>query len=107
MLWQDEPYSRHNHYWNGLSIILLGGYVETTYHDDGTVKKVMRRKPGSVRIQPAEEWHRTDYLTEGVTAVTLYFAGRRRREAEWRKDLVCADTDHLNQNWNVNTTKAA
>jgi hypothetical protein len=88
VLWQDEPGSRHNHHWNGLSVILLGGYIETIYGEDGKVKRRIERRPLSIRYQRAEEWHRTDYLNDNTCAVTLYLAGKKRREGQWLKEAI-------------------
>jgi len=86
VVWEDEPNTNHNHNWDALSLILIGGYKETTYNQDGSIKAITERRTGSLRLQKAAEWHRTDYLDRPSPAVTLYIAGRHRRDDEWRKD---------------------
>ncbi len=61
----------HDHYWSYITVVLKGGYKETT--KNGT----FNRKPGYIGYRKAAERHSID-LIEEKPAWTLIFVGRNR-----------------------------
>ena len=65
---KSDPDDLHDHPWAFRTIILYGGYWETT--EKGT----FWRKPLSYRYCPANTFHRVD-LKPGTKPMTLFFSG--------------------------------
>ena len=61
----------HDHYWSYITVVLKGGYKETT--KNGT----FNRKPGYIGYRKAAERHSIE-LIEEKPAWTLIFVGRNR-----------------------------
>jgi hypothetical protein len=75
---KGDPDDLHDHPWPYATLILKGGYWETT--PEGT----FWRKPGHFRTCKAESYHRID-LEPGVECWTLFMPGPHKRE--WGFDV--------------------
>lgn len=70
---KGDPDDLHDHPWGYATLILKGGYWETTPAGR------FWRGPGHFRICPANSYHRIE-LEPGVTAWTLFMPGPQKRE---------------------------
>ena len=75
----------HDHYWSYFTIVLLGGYWETTS------KGRFWRKPGYMGFRKASDTHSLT-IPKGKTAWTLIFAGPNKGSKQF------ANYDKVNQN---------
>jgi len=93
---QSDPDELHDHPWPYFTLILRGGYWETT------PKGRFWRGPGHMRVNGPKSLHRVE-LEPGVCAWSLFFSGPKLREwgfivngkwmhnekyFEWRKQKV-------------------
>ena len=69
----DYARALHDHPWDSVSIILMGGYVEHTPAGEHW------RPAGSVVWRRAEDLHRIEVTPAMPLVVTLFITGRRRR----------------------------
>ena len=67
----DEDKDEHDHRWSFISLILKGGYVETSAH------KITRRTPGSLAYRSAQESHRVIKLLGRTYSLVLVWGERR------------------------------
>ncbi len=67
----DEDADEHDHPWNFISLILRGGYVETSGH------KITRRTPGSLAYKSAQESHRVITLLGRTYSLVVVWGERR------------------------------
>ena len=65
---KDDLGDLHDHYWSYITLILKGGYTETT--DKGT----FRRRPGYIGFRSSSDRHSLK-LNKGKPAWTLIFVG--------------------------------
>lgn len=86
----SDPAELHDHPWSYVSIILWGGYWETTPTSCGTVEHGNRQigvtcykkkwyRPGSVLIRKGDKPHKL-VIPKGKFSISLIFVGRRYRE---------------------------
>lgn len=78
ILRSDSDRHLHDHPWHYVTVILKGGYYETTFNKYG--QKVERwHGPGSILVRTADTYHSLR-LPEGKTCWTMFSTGR------WRQD---------------------
>ena len=75
---KGDPDDLHDHPWPYATLILRGGYWETT------PKGRFWRGPGHFRISSADSYHRIE-LEPGITCWTLFIPGSHRKE--WGFDV--------------------
>lgn len=71
----DQDQHRHSHPWSFASLILAGGYLEST--GEGTTRKVL---PWTWNVKKAEEFHKIEALLSGRTVSLVFALGPYR---EW------------------------
>lgn len=83
ILRSDSDRVFHDHPWPYLTIILRGGYTETTpvYDESGIYNGTRSRwhGAGSILFRRAQSWHRLE-VPEGVTTWTLFITGPKRQK---------------------------
>ena len=67
----DEDKDEHDHPWNFISLIISGGYVETSEH------LITRRKPGSICFRKAATSHKITQLFGKTYSLVLVWGDRR------------------------------
>jgi hypothetical protein len=75
---KGDPDDLHDHPWPYATLILKGGYWETT------INGRFWRGPGHFRVSSADSYHRIE-LEPGVTCWTLFMPGPHRKE--WGFDV--------------------
>ncbi len=85
----DHDRQLHSHPWNGLSLILTGGYREERRAGSPGSYRIEERiyRPGSVNLLQPDTFHRVELLDEAAGCWTLFLAGKRSDEwGFWDRD---------------------
>lgn len=91
ILRSDEGRDPHDHPWSYLTVILMGGYFEERFDDEGRFVSVRWHGPGSVLWRPANSWHKL-IVPQGQTAWTLFITGRK--QATWGFNVAGVKVPH-------------
>lgn len=80
----DLDRALHNHPWNAVSLILVGGYREE-YLDGETVRS-RTLKPGQVNVIRTTRFHRVDLLGSGPTWTLVIHGPRVQKWGFWIRE---------------------